>query len=464
MTDATTPAARAAAFVQEMTERMGHLARSLSEWAQAEPRALQELEEQVVRVLHDLGNHLLAALLPLTAPERPAPDLACPCGATARYQRKRTATITTLLGRLSFERALYTCASCQASFAPLEQQLQVAAGGLSLGLQELLALLGATQDSFAQASSVLERLCLVQVCPNSARAATEELGALLAKQAQDEVERAQQSLQAPPARTPAPPRLYISMDGVLAHIHQAGWKELKTGCVYTTRSRRSRQRPEELELRAESQSYVAALAEAERFGWQLWAEACRRGLSERSEVVVLGDGAHWIWNVAEEHFPEATQILDWYHASEYVWRAASAIYGEGSELRTTWARRQLDALWEGRVGEVLAALEAYRSKGEGVSEALSYYTRHQSRMDYPSYRARGLQIGSGPVESACKQLVSARLKLSGMIWDAEGAEAVAVVRAWLKSDRWSEAMRLRPRPRRSYRRQAATPLASAAAA
>lgn len=118
-------------------------------------------------------------------------------------------------------------------------------------------------------------------------------------------------------------------------------------------------------------------------------------------------------------------------------------------------RQQLDALWDGRVTDVLAALEPYRARGEGVTDALSSFTTHQARMDDPAYRARGLQIGSGTVESACKQLVSARLKLAGMIWDQEGAEAVAVVRTWLRSDRWDAAMRLRPPPRRrgAYRRQ-----------
>jgi hypothetical protein len=446
---------RTAEFAQQLAEQMATLARSLGEWVQAEPRPLQEIETHVVRLLHELGNELLTALLPLAAPARPQPDLPCNCGQVAAYERQRSATLTTLLGRISFTRAIYACAHCGERLAPLEQQLQVAPGGLSLGLQELLALLGATQDSFAQATSVLERLCLVQVCPNSARAATEELGALLGEHAHDDVQRAKQTQQAPPARTPAPPRLYISMDGVLAHIHHAGWKELKTGCVYTTRTRRSQKQPEQLELRAEGQSYVAALADADSFGWQLWAEACRRGLSEQSEVVVLGDGAHWIWNLAADHFPQATQIVDWYHASQYIWRAAATVYGETNEQRVEWARQQLNVLWEGRVAELLVVLEPYRAKGEGVSEALSYFTSHQARMDYPTYRARGLQIGSGPVESACKQLVSARLKLAGMIWDAEGAEAVAVVRAWLKSERWAEAMRLRPPPRRTYRRQAA---------
>ena len=186
--------------------------------------------------------------------------------------------MTTVLGRLSFTRAVYHCAACGHGHAPFDRQLQVAAGSLSAGLNEALALLGATQDSFAQASAVLARLCLVQVCPNSARAATEDLGSHLARQTEQVVAIAQQTHTAPPAASPAPPRLYLSMDGVLAHIHDAGWKELKTGCVYTTRTRVSRKRPAKVELRAEQQRYLAALTEAEAFGWQLWAEACRCGL------------------------------------------------------------------------------------------------------------------------------------------------------------------------------------------
>lgn len=462
--DRTTATDRGEVFVQQLTDRMAVVARSLRDWVQAEARPLQAIEAQVVRVLHDLGNSLLAALLPLAAPARPEPDVPCGCGHLARYVRVRPATVTTVLGRVTIERALYHCQHCGTWDAPLDRQMQIAAGGLSLGLQELLALLGATQDSFAQAASVLERLCLVQVCPNSVRAATEDLGAVLAAHAQEVVTTAQTSHTAPPAQASAPPRVYVSMDGVVAPIHDAGWKEIKVGCVYTTRTRAPRQRPETIVTQAEQQSYLAALTDAEAFGWQLWAEACRRGVTDQTEVVVIGDGAHWIWNVATAHVPQATQIVDWYHASQYVWRAAATIYGETSDLRIPWAQQHLDMLWDGRVADVLTALEPYRAKGEGVADALSYFTTHQTRMDYPSYRARGLQVGSGTVESACKQLVSARLKLAGMIWDVAGAEAVAVVRAWLKSDRWNEAMRLRPPPRRPYRRQAAPPVAAAAAA
>jgi hypothetical protein len=179
----------------------------------------------------------------------------------------------------------------------------------------------------------------------------------------------------------------------------------------------------------------------------------RRGLLSSDEVVVLGDGAHWIWNIAERHFPRAIQIVDWYHASAYLWNAASAIWGESSPERQIWAKAQLDLLWEGKLEQVLVELQKWLSSGEAVEAAVSYYSEHQGRMDYASYRARGLQIGSGSAESACKQLVSARLKQAGMIWDADGAEAVAVVRAWLLSERWQEAIALRGVRRRSYRRK-----------
>lgn len=118
-------------------------------------------------------------------------------------------------------------------------------------------------------------------------------------------------------------------------------------------------------------------------------------------------------------------------------------------------------LWEGKVEQVIGELVQWRERGEAVEAALSYYTTHQSRMEYASYRARGLQIGSGSVESACKQVVAARLKQAGMIWNADGAEAVAVVRAWLKSERWEEALALREVRRRGYRRKQAEQVAEA---
>jgi len=367
MTNRTTGTDRAEAFVPQMTDQMTRLAGTLSQWVQAQARPLQEIEAQVVRMLHDLGNSLLAALVPLAAPARPAPAVACACGQTARSLRMRPATVTTVLGRLTLERAVYRRAACGAHQAPLDQQVQIAAGRLSLGLQEVLALLGATQDAVAQATAVLQRVYLVQVCPKRARAAIEDLGATRAAQTQAQVHTAQQPQTSPLAAVAAPPQGYVRRDGALVHTHDGGWEEIKTGCVSTTRSRVRRQRPDTVGVQAEAQSYVAALADAETFGWQRWTEACRRGVTDQTEVGGLGDGAHGIWNLAAEHFPHAIQTVDWYYASQYVWRAAATIVGDDtSDRRVPWARQDLDALWDGRVTDVLAALEPYRaSTGRG---------------------------------------------------------------------------------------------------
>jgi hypothetical protein len=451
----TTDAARTEHLVTTMTERMATLTQTLSNWIQEQPHTLAEVEQHVIRLLKELGASLVAGLCTLAAPQQPTPTISCACGHEAAYQREREAQVTTLLGPISIQRSYYLCAACGHGQHPLDAQLQFCAGSRSAALDELLALLGATQDSFVQAAMVLERLTLVHVSANSVREATEQLGALLLEhQAQPQSERPA----SPPRRasaTASPSRLYITMDGVLAHLHERGWSEIKVGCCYQTYMRVDRKRPERLEIRAHSASYVSALAEAREFGWRLWEEALRRGVLSTEEVVVLGDGAHWIWNIAERHFPRATQIVDWYHASEYIWNAASAIWGEASAKRAEWAHTQLDLLWESKVDEVLVQLEQWRGRGEAVEAALSYYSEHQTRMDYASYRARGLQIGSGSAESACKQLVSARLKQAGMIWDAGGAEAVAVVRAWLLSERWQEAIALRGVRKRSYRRKQA---------
>jgi hypothetical protein len=445
--DATTGSAALEVFVQTMTERMTSLARTLGTWVQAEPRTLQQQEEQLLCQLHDLGTALLSGLLALAAASPPA-SVTCPCGASATFRRLRPATVTTLLGRLTYNRATYGCATCKKGHAPLDQQLQVAAGSFSLGLQELLALLGATQDSFAQAAALLARLCLVQVCPNSVRAATEDLGATLVQHTLDAASSAQNQDILPPAQSAVPRQLYISMDGVLVHCRSSGWRELKTGCVYTTRLQRSRRAPYERVLRMEQPSYSASLTEAAPFGWQLCVEAARRGVAQTDEVIVIGDGAHWIWTLAEQHFPGATQIVDWYHASQYVWNAATSIHGEASTARTSWAKQQLDALWEGRLDQLLAALAPHAGDDGAVDAAVSYYTTQRGRMDYPRYRARGLQIGSGTIESTCKHLISARLKQAGMIWSEEGANAVSAVRAWLKSGRWGAALALRAVPQR----------------
>ena len=144
-----------------------------------------------------------------------------------------------------------------------------------------------------------------------------------------------------------------------------------------------------------------------------------------------------------------------------MWAAANAVYGDGTDLAAAWAGARLDALWDGEVGQVLAALRATDQTRAAVTDALTYLASHRHRMRYAEYRARGIQIGSralaggGVIESGCKHVIGARLKQAGMIWNVDGARAVAKVRTWLKSRRWDAAMALRLPLRRASQRQVA---------
>ncbi|HEX5505335.1 MAG TPA: ISKra4 family transposase [Thermomicrobiales bacterium] len=451
MEDST--AAATQALVAQAAERAGALARELSAWAVSGARTLGDVERQTLALVKEFGQQLLAGVCAVVAAGEPARERPCPCGGTARYIRHRPAQVLTVLGAVSITRAYYHCARCRGGHAPLDQRLGYRAGSTSAGLEEILALLGATAGSFEEAVGLLDKLTLVRVCPNLARDATERLGQALQGAEQQAVAAAWERGVLPPAGA-APPRLYLSMDGVLVQTSD-GWREYKLGAVYTTVTRPSRRHPGQDEIHAREFSFVGDVADAATFGQLLWCEAARRGVLDAGEVVVVADGAHWIWDLVAEHFPAATQIVDWYHASQYVWAVAHAVYGEGTPRARRWAKRRLADLWAGRVEQVLKACAAHRQRGQAVEEALTYYTNHRHRMRYAEYRARGLQVGSGSIESGCKQVIAARLKQAGMRWSLDGARTVAAVRTWVKSGRWHEAMALRPPRRRTYQRQAA---------
>ena len=265
---------------------MTRVARMRCDCGQATPRTLQDMEDQTVRMRHALGTRRLTALLPLAAPVRPAPDVPCPCDHTARQARIRPATVTAVLGRVTVERAIAHCASWGDAHAPLDAQLPFAAGGLSLGRQEWLALPETAQDSFAQAATVRERLGLAPVGPKSVRAAAADLGAARAAHDQQAVTTAQTSGAPPLAEQSARARVHLSTDGGVAPVHGAGWKAINTGAVSATRTRVPQQRPEQLVMQTEQPRALAARTAAATVGWPRWAAAGRRSVTAPPDRVV----------------------------------------------------------------------------------------------------------------------------------------------------------------------------------
>lgn len=447
------------AFVQQMSQKMAQCSQQMAEWMTAQPRTLEETEQQVLAVLRELGQVFLTGLLGLYTPTYPELSVPCSCGQTAYYQRRRSATVLTLLGPVTLNRPYYLCPSCHHGTVPLDQELGLCAGSISVGLANALALVG-VQLPYEEAAQLVQQLTGVSVCANTVREATEGLGRVVVEKEREAVEAAWDlaAPQWPPSPAKAPARLYVSMDGTTVLTREEGWKEMKIGAFYTTTAPPPSQRTDSWEVRAQEISFYADFAGPEAFGKALWLEGYRRGVTQATEVVAIGDGAHWIWNLVEEHFPGAMEVVDWYHASQYIWKVAQAAWGEGSAEGQEWAEKRLDELWEGKVEEVIRSCQEQATRaGEAAHQAVTYYTNNRERMRYPEYREKGIQIGSGTVESGCKHVIGCRLKGAGMSWNVEGARAVAHLRARLKSGRWEETIAQRPPPSRTYTHHLAPP-------
>ncbi len=178
-------------------------------------------------------------------------------------------------------------------------------------------------------------------------------------------------------------------------------------------------------------SDAAGVEAAPAFGRRLAVEAHRRGAEGAGAIAVRGDGAAWIWNLAAEHFPTATCIVDWFHASERVWELARALHGEGTAAATAWAEQHLARLAAGEAARLAAEWQALPCRGEAATvrdAQVTYFTNQADRMRYAAYRAAGWDIGSGMVEGACTHLIGAREKGPGLRWSDAGAHTVAQVR------------------------------------
>lgn len=305
---------------------------------------------------------------------------------------------------------------------------------MSNRLASLVSLLGC-HSSFDQARQMVTELLGIRVDDNSIAQSAEQVGQVLLARQDAAVTESRRRRQ-PPAAQVRPDRLYISADGALAPTRD-GWREIKCGAVYWDDAVEGRQ-----------SRYLGRLAGGAWFGEHLWYLSCQCGLREAAEVVVLGDGSPWIWHQARLHFSRARQILDWYHASEHVWSCANELYGEGKPAAAGWANRMLEVLYDhgGRalLKRLMRSQRCRKRCNKALLELIGYVGSNIERMDYPGYRAQRLDIGSGPVESACKRLVGGRLKGPGMRWTPAGAEAILALRVCWFNGQWQSLWRSKP--------------------
>lgn len=252
-----------------------------------------------------------------------------------------------------------------------------------------------------------------------------------------------QGLVAPPAKT-WPKEMGIAMDGVLIPLRKEGFKELKVGIVFdiTHRTETDAESGETVECaHAIHNSYTAVLGGPSVFGQALWAEACRREFPQARDNIVMGDGAVWIWNLTQEHFGSSRQVVDWYHATEHLHQTAHLIWGQGSPEAMRWAKGMEKPLYQGQAWQVAEQVRelaiGHPQAAKELATEAGYFENNRRRMQYLELREDGFPIGSGMVESGCKQY-RARFNGAGMRWGRDGAEHLIPIRTAILSGRFDE--------------------------
>ncbi len=442
-------------LIEGVNEVLEEAAEEALPLVEQESTDLRDLEEATTAAMKRVGRRFLELLVEACEPDETDEAVTCRCGGRAEFERHRSGTVITTFDQIEFRRAYHLCPECHKGTYPLDERLGLCAGGLSAALQETLALIG-IHVPFETSSELSERLTGVSISDNGVRESTERIGQerLEAEQALVEAAWDPDRLEVPDGPEAAPHRLYGSIDETSVRTEE-GWRKAKLGSWYTTDSPSEQEPGEEWSPRAEAISYYGDIKEAEDFGRLVYITGRQRGAHEAEEIVFVADGAQWIWNLVEEHFPNAVQIVDWYHAAEHIWKAAHALYGDGSEAAQEWAEARLDELWTGNFDLVLRVLQAHVNpdlEEDPVQQARTYFKNNQHRMRYPEFRSQGYQVGSGTIESGCKRVIGARLKQAGMTWTVEGARQVIKARSMYLSGEWDEFCNQRQPPRRTYTR------------
>ena len=400
--------------------------------------------------MHRAGASVIEQLL--NAGAEAGPDVACACGRRARLHQMRPRQIVTALGRIRIQRPYYVCSHCHQGQSPRDRELGIEGTEYSPAVRRMMAIVG-SECAFDQGRQQLEELAGVVVTTKAVERQAEAIGANVAERDQAHIASAIQ-LELPEVRNSETPVIYVEMDGTGIPVvkaetegrsgktegQPAHTREVKLGCVFTQTRTDNRGRPVRDD---DSTTYTGAIEAAESFGRRIYREAWDRGWDRAKTKVVLGDGAVWIWNIADEHFPGAIQIVDLYHARQHLWELAAKLFSADDKQRKIWASRLEKKLDKGRVESVVKTIRAAATAGspalnELIDGEAAFFERNAERMRYAQFRAQKLFVGSGVVEAGCKTVIGRRLKQSGMFWTVRGANSIIALRCNRISGRFAD--------------------------
>jgi hypothetical protein len=410
---------------------------------------LEAVEMALRSAMHQVGAVALGQLLRCDPPSLHQRKQACPCGQTALYRELRARRILTALGEVELLRPYYLCPHCHHGQFPFDVQLDVENQDLSPGVRRMLAVVGA-EAPFDHGRQQMRLLAGLTVTTKAVERTAETLGQDICTREQKQIQRALQ-LDLPVIVGKPIPILYVQMDGTGIPVTKtertvgkieglpARTREVKLGCVFT----QSVQDSEGFAIRdPDSTTYTGAIETAAEFGKRLYAEAQNRGWSRALKKVVMGDGAEWIWNLADLHFPGAIQIVDLFHARQHLWEIARLLYPGDDARQRQWILRHQPKLDEGQIEKLVGYLRSLKTFSPEVTETLrkaaDYFARNAERMRYPQFRRQHLFVGSGVIEAGCKTVIGARLKQSGMFWTVRGANSIVALRCCRLSGRFED--------------------------
>ena len=397
--------------------------------------------EAVLRAgLLKLGAGVLGQLL-AADPGYRGPRVDCGNGHQAVFISYRDKVIDTVLGPVTVTRAWYHCAACGHGLAPRDAGLGAAGASMSPGLAAMTDRAAAAAP-FREAASLLEDLAGIRLTAKRVERAAEASGAALAAAVRERAALITARKLAPLPSSPPPDKLYAAIDGTGVPVTpkettgrqgkgedgRARTREVKLAVFFTQDKLDSGGYP--VRDRA-SASVIASFEPAGVFAGLVRAEGIRRGADHVRQFTILGDGAPWIWNIASAKFPEATQVVDLFHAREHVHDLARKLEFMLLDRKDEWLAARLEDLDYGYVDGITAAARAYPLEGMKKAEvetALGYFEANAPRMRYHWFRQCGLFVGSGVVEASCKTVIGQRLKQSGMHWTVKGADAIATLR------------------------------------
>lgn len=403
--------------------------------------------------MYQAGGAALSELLQYPAPDADHRTIPCSCAHPARYQELRSKPVLTAVGQVEVSRPYYLCSHCHQGQFPADAELDIENTEFSPGVRRMQALVG-QQSPFDQGREQMQMLAGLEVTAKSVERTAEAMGADIAAGEQREIHSAMQ-LDLPVIIGNPIPVLYVQMDGTGVPVvkkesegrksktdgQPAHTREAKLGCVFT---QTTWDRKKGYAIRdPDSTTYTGAIETAQEFGRRLYTEARKRGWNRAKKKVVIGDGAEWIWNLSDLHFPGAIEIVDLYHARQHLWDVVRWLYPNQVALQKAWMKfHQKRLLDKGKIENLVDALRSlafqHPEMAEKIDTEADYFQRNRERMRYPKFRRQHLFVGSGVIEAGCKTVIGSRLKQSGMFWTVRGANSIIALRCCYLNGRFED--------------------------